>query len=367
MKRLWKALRQDLGRKVTALALALLLWGALDNFVVDDKTIPLEVRTVATLADADRERAATPAVYLVVPAELLVQGLSASSVRLKVRGLRDDVEGLNMSAVLIFGQEDLGGDDQATLTRELVREVFRSRGNSPQLTDFDVKPRTLDITLARRATAEITLGPDNVTIEGPLRDGYVFYNSRITVRPNTVRLTGPSALIEPIRNDPALPKLSPVNAKDKSLTVSQMVGLPPELVEQGVTLLTTGGQVEVTVPIVPDDLEVDLLGVPILYRNEDVLATRRKSVLSRPEVIDVKVVGPQSELQALTTDQLRERLWLTYDWRGAPDLLQFTAPVRVAKVDLSRDVKVLDFWSGEEPKIEIELADLAPPANGGSP
>jgi hypothetical protein len=356
-------MRRDVGRKVTALALALLLWGALDNFVVDERRVELEVRPMPSLADVDRERAGTPAVYLVVPNELIVQKLSASSVRLRARGLRDDVESLNMSAVLVFGPEDLGNGDQATLTRELVREAFRSRGESARLTDFDVKPRTLSITLARRATAEITLTPENVTLAGPLRDGYVFYNSRITVRPNTVRLTGPRALIEPMQADPALLKLAPVNVKDKSLTVSQMVGLPSELVDQGVTLLTGNGQVEVTVPILPDDLQIDLLSVPILYLNGDSLATRRKAVLTRPETLDLRVVGPQAELQSLTTDQLRERLFLVYDWRNAPDLLQFTARVTVARDGLSSDVKVLDLWSSEEPKIECELADLA--ANGG--
>ena len=365
VQRLWQGMRRDFGRKLTALALALLLWGTLENFVVDDRDYTLDVRWLPTREAVDRERAHTPAVYLVVPDDLIVRSVVPPRTNLRVKGLRDDLAGLDLSAVLSFSAADLGGDDERTFVHRFLREEFKSSGEPPQLTDFRVRPETLAVTLARRATIEVTLTFQNVNHSGKPKDGYFFRSTKITIFPNTVRITGPRAVVEAMLTDPLQPALAPVNLTDKAITVSQVVGLPQELVDQGVTLLTTNGQVSVTIPIEPEDDVRDIFRVPVVYLNKDVLAARGKRAVSSPETLDVRVTGPPLDLRNLTDDQLLHAIYLSFDWRNYPESFGniASAKVRVAlDQSLPPGLRVTDL-NGEPPTIEYALEDL-PPAGG---
>jgi hypothetical protein len=365
VQRLWQGMRRDFGRKLTALALALLLWGTLENFVVDDRDYTLDVRWLPTREAVDRERAHTPAVYLVVPDDLIVRSVVPPRVDLRVKGLRDDLAGLDLSSVLTFSAADLGGDDERTFVHRFTREDFKSSGEPPQLTDFRVRPETLTVTLARRATIEVTLTFQNVTHSGKPKDGYFFRNQRMTIYPNTVRITGPRSVVEPMLIEPLQPPLAPVNVSDKAVTVSQVVGLPQELQDQGVSLLTANGQVSVTIPIEPEDERREILSVPVVYRNQDVLASRGKRVVSAPETLDVRVTGPPLDLRNLTDDQLRSAIYLSYDWRKFPESFGDIASDRVRVAldqTLPPGLRVTDL-ADEPPSIEYTLEDL-PPASG---
>ncbi|MHC5211246.1 MAG: YbbR-like domain-containing protein [Planctomycetota bacterium] len=365
LPRVWQMLRRDIGRKLTALALALLLWGTLENFVVDDRDFALDVRWLPTREAVDRERAHTPAVYLVVPDDLIVRKVDPPRMNLRVKGLRDDVAGLSLSAALTFSAADLGDDDEREFVHRFTREDFKSSGEAPQLTDFRVRPETLTVTLARRATIEVTLTYQNVTLSGRPKDGYFFRNNRVSIRPNTVRITGPRSVVEPMLTDPLQPPLAPVNVSDKAVTVSQVVGLPRELLDQGVSLLTTNGQVEVTIPIEPEDEHRDIFRVPVIYLNQDALASRGKRVVSSPETLDVRVTGPPLDLRNLTDDRLLRAIYLSFDWRNYPESF---GDIASAKVDVALDqmlpsgLRVTDL-NGEALIIEYMLEDL-PPAGG---
>jgi hypothetical protein len=369
LRRLGNGLRRDVGRKLTALALALLLWGTLENFVVDDRDLALDVRWLPTREAVDRERAHTSAVYLVVPDDLLVRSVVPPRVNLSVKGLRDDVAGLEMSAVLAYATTDLGTDDELAFVHRFVREDFKAAGERPTLTDFRVRPGTLTVTLARRATVEVTLGFQNVTLAGAPKEGYFYRNGRVAIHPNLVRITGPRSVVEPMLTESLLPPLSPVNVKDKSSTVSQMVGLPEELLAQGVSLLTPNGQVQVTIPIEPEDVRREILGVPVLYKHEDILASKGKRVASRTETLDVRVTGPPIELNNLSEDQLKQKITLSFDWRTYPESLGNLASdkVRVAlDQTLPPGLRVTDLI-GEPLIIEYGLEDVAPGVSGRSP
>jgi hypothetical protein len=351
----FRALRRNIGRKLTALALGLLLWGTLQNFVIDDQTLELDVRTVSSVEQADRERRTVEAVYLVVPPDTIVRDLSAERIRVKVEGLRDEVgAALGMSAVLELELDVLGTLDETTFRLPLERGVFKGREGSPNLTNFRVRPETLSGTLARTATAQIPLTHLNVTMEGRPRDGYYFLDSSIDVRPNEATVTGPRAVIDAIKADPALPKLTPVKVGERSTRVIQLVGLPQELLDRGVRLQTPGGQVEVSIPIVPEDTTVNLFSVPVRFLNEDVIATSGRQIVARTEALDVRVVGPTLELDRFTPQSLADAIHLVFDWRDATQV-QARPKVRVFLDGLSDGVRVLAFDTNEAPIISYEL------------
>ena len=68
--RIGASIRHDIGRKLTALALALITWVIIDKMVVGKETIVLDVRAVGTRAEAWAGYGGRPAFYLIVPDDL---------------------------------------------------------------------------------------------------------------------------------------------------------------------------------------------------------------------------------------------------------------------------------------------------------
>ena len=364
-RRLWTTTRHDIGRKLTALVMATALWLVLQNLVIASQPLELPVRAVATQADAQQESATTPGIYLIVPDELIVSSVSEPRVHLTVSGLRDEVQGLSMSARLLFSVADLGAADEITLSRPLEREAFAPPAGQvvPHLTSFRVRPEVLAVTLARRDTAEVTLTAENVVTAGPPKPGYLFRNSRITLQPVTVSLSGPARVIEPLLADPSRIKLEPIDIAGKSWTVSDWVGLAQELRDQGVTLQPGGnGQVLVTVPIESEPIVRDLFAVPIEYRNEDKLQLRRQKASNFQKSLDIKVVGPPSELDNLSDADLLAKIVLLYDWSNAsPSFVgETTGDVGWYVNGLPETVRVTDSKGNEKLKIEYTLEQLNP-------
>jgi len=364
-RRLWTTTRHDIGRKLTALVMATALWLVLQSLVIASQPLELPVKAVATQADADQERATTPGIYLIVPDELIVRSVSDPRVHLTVSGLRDEVEGLSMSTRLLFTVADLGAADEITLSRPLERGAFDPPAGQvkPHLTSFRVRPEVLEVTLARRDTAEVTLTADNVVTAGPPKPGYLFRNSRITLQPVTVSLSGPARVIEPLLADPSRIKLEPVDIAGKSWTVSEWVGLAQELLDQGVTLQPGGnGEVLVTVPIESEPIVRKLLDVPIEYRGEDVLQIRRQKASNFQKSVDIQVIGPPSELDSLSDEDLLARIVLLYDWRNASTTFigEATSEVVAYVSGLPETVRVTDSKGNDKIKIEYTMEPLNP-------
>ncbi|HZJ72171.1 MAG TPA: YbbR-like domain-containing protein [Planctomycetota bacterium] len=372
-RRIWKTTRHDIGRKLTALVMASALWLVLQSLVIGRQPLELQVRAVATQAEADQQRLTTPGVYLIVPDELIVRSMSDPRVHLTISGLRDEVVGLNMSAKLVFTVADLGGEDEITLSRPLERDSFSVPGQPmPKLTSFRVRPEVLQVTLARRDTAEITLTADNVVTAGKPKDHYFFRSSSIKLYPNTVDLTGPRTVIEPLLEDASRIKLEPVDLSGRSSTVSQPVGLSAELREKGVTLQSgrSQDQVLVTVPIEPEDIVRELYSVPIVYRNADALELRHppQRASNFPKSMDVKVWGPPPELNGRTDDDLLANIVLVFDWSIVPPTFSgsATGSVKFASVGLPDTVRVTDAKGSRDLTIEYDLETLAAPGTAES-
>ena len=356
--RSWRVVRKDIGRKLTALGCALLFWGVLENLVVGDRPdIKLDVRKVATLEEADQSRV-NAGIYLVVPNDLIVLGTEPSEVKLHVKGLKDDVANLNLSAVMSFDATMLAGLDEGTIPVTLDRDTFKSRGDPPRLTYFKVHPDSLQVRLARRATADITLSSQNVTTTGKPRQGFSFDNARTTVRPSNVTVSGPRKEIEKLRKDPTLPGLTPVDIADRSATVTQVVGLPQSLIDAGVTLQTPGSVVDVSIFLEPEEMTKVVVSVPVDYRNAEALTLNKWTIKKKTETLDLKVIGPAAELDAIKTDDLRRRISLVYDWADA------TLPLARPKVRIFRDglfnMRIVS-ENDEEPQIEYALETMPGP------
>jgi len=177
--------------------------------------------------------------------------------------------------------------------------------------------------------------------------------------------SAPTAALQPrrkggesLQTDPSRLKLSPIDLEGRVLEVSQQVGLDTEKVDRSVSLHTAGGVIEVTIPVQPQETVKELLSMPVRYENEDVLARDRRRVESATETLDLKVLGPRSVLDSLTTEQLVGRIILVYDWQLAR-LPQASDKVKIFTQDLPDSIRIRDLDS-RHPEIEYRLVDVDP-------
>lgn len=364
-ERAWGLLRHDIGRKLTALALALGTWFLLESLVLDEGGGMLEVKVVASLeeANADRVQTGLPAIYLVAPPPLIVLDHRPRRVKLDVKGLRDDVQALNLSAFVELGEKDLAGGDEATVIRTLGRADFKSRGDPPELTDFQLdRDATVDLTLAlaRRATASLALGPANVAVEGRPAEGYAFDASRIQVSPNVIDLSGPRAAVEAVLAEPARLQFAPVSLAGRTSSLQQNVALGAGAVDARLSISTRDGRVLVTVPVTPANVDVDLFLIPVDVENADWLATRRlRLVEPPPATVDVKLRGPKPELSRFTPEELAQQFILRLDYRRASLLGGVNRPpLEVYRKGLSEAVQVLAADGVSAPKVQFKLEEV---------
>lgn len=355
----WRIIRHDIGRKLTAIALAGSLWYLLQTYVTGTREVRLEVIRVPSRAEADTQRGYVAAVYLVVPKDIIVRS-TTQQVLLTVKGLRTDIDVLDMSAIIEIDPEELEDQDERLLEKPLDRSSFRSRGIEPDLAEFKVRPRFLEVNLARRKEAEFTLGAENVSVRGMPKDGYDFDKTKAIVRPNRVPLSGPRSDIDWLLEEPSRLKLSPVDVAGRVFEVSQQVGLDPEKVDRSVTLGTSGGVVEVTLPIQAQPAQRDLFAIPVRYENAEALLQGRppRRPVSWTKALDIRVVGPRAILDGLTPEELQERILLSYDWSDA-QLAMGTERVRIFfSMDLPKgDLKITDL-NGRDPEIEYRLEEV---------
>jgi hypothetical protein len=360
------AVRHDIGRKLTALGLAVGVWFVLEGLVLDEQNEVLDVKEVSSIEAADRERltANRSTVYLVVPDTLQVLRWVPESMRLRVKGLKEDVRGLVMSAVLEFNETDLEGGDQAAVQRTLGRENFKGRDRSPELTLFRIgrdANATLTVTLVRRTSVSVNLGPGNVSVTGLPAKGYVTDGATARLKPNVVTVSGPQAIVERFGTDPGLLKLKPVSVERRNGPVTQLVGLSQELLDQKVSL-SPDDDIEVTVPIVPVDMELKVFALPVSYDNLGALDERGfKLAVPGPKTLDVLLRGPAPDLEryAQDRDALARQIRLVFDFGTAP-LVDGTNKPRVDfyRGDLADAVRVFGLDGPDEPRIEFKLEEV---------
>lgn len=364
---LYRLLRKDIGRKLTALVAALVTWVFLATLTRSEREIELNVFVVNTRAEANADRHTAPGLYLVVPEEFIVRSIAPQRLTMKVGGLKDIVDDLEPSAVFAIGPEDIGPEDEAQVDIAVAANpnAYSSRNSKIKVSDFDVTPRKLSVSVAQRAEADFELGPHNVHITGQPREGYTFDESRIRVRPNRVKISGPRAVVEGLAERPASLKLRPVNVEGAAFEVIEEVGIDPERVDRNLTLHTAGGVVSVTVPLQSRAYETDLFAIPVHYENEEVLGADRRRVVSATPSVDLRVSGPRAALEALGNEQLVRRIRLQFDWAEA-QLDQARTRVMVYTRDLPAGVTVTDLDGGEV-MIEYRIESLAEPPDEGAP
>ncbi|MFT7464321.1 MAG: hypothetical protein ACI9EF_002675 [Pseudohongiellaceae bacterium] len=366
----WTFVRKDIGRKLTAVGLAVGVWFWLAQNLAGEMGVVLEMRVVETRREAEDAQVGVPALYVVKPHEFILLQGDAVEAKVLVRGLKTDLDKLQLSAVFEISPDVLGTQAEGSFRLQLTNPAnFRALGAAIDDLDISVSPPWIDLRLAREDRMTLDLGPRNVHITGVLKPGHVVDKSLAVVSPSQVEIIGPSHNIAAIRDDPSLLAFEVINLENQAYTVSREVSLDREKVDRSVRLALLDS-VTVRVPIKEDDIVRQLYSVPVLYENVEDLERRGMKIVDKTDFVDLQVVGPKTLLDAsaYSDEVLATKIWLVFDWANAG--------VRVANMDvvtphlLPGTVRI-EALNGGAPQIKYELEVIAtnptPNVTGDSP
>ncbi len=367
----WTLFRKDIGRKLTALGLAVGVWFWLSSNLAGERVIVLELRMVETRREAEDSQVGVPALYVVKPNEFILLQGDAVEAKIVVRGLKADLDALQLSAVFEIPPDALGTADEGSFRLALSDATqFRALGAALDDLDLIVSPPEIELQLAREDRMTLDLGPDNVQLTGVPKPGHKVDESRALVTPSQVELIGPRLNIKAIRDNPALLVFQVIDLEGEAYTVSRTVSLDRDQVDRTVRLALIDS-VTVQVPIYEEDLVRLLYSVPVRYENEEALGLRGMRWVDRTETVDIQVIGPKELLDTnlYSDEQLLKKIHPVFDWA---DARLPVANIDVATPNLLPDsIRIEAANKGGTPQIKYTLEEIAtiPPTNvtGDSP
>jgi YbbR domain-containing protein len=257
---------RNLGLKLLALALAILLWLTVagEHVVERSLRVPLEFRNI--------------------PEALEIVGNAPDTVDVRLRGssaLLSRVQSGEIVAVL-----DLGGARAGSRLFHIRSDEVRAPFG---VEVAQVIPSTLALELEKSARRSVPVVP---ATDGQPAPGYVI--GRVSAEPSTVEIVGPESRIRQV----AEATTEPVVIKDAKARVRD--GVTVGVVDTSVRLAQPQNA-QVTVEIWPAPVERQLADVPVRYRN----LTPGLSAQLTPRFVGITVRGAQDARSALQGDSVQ--------------------------------------------------------------
>ena len=285
---------RDLGLKVLAIALAVLLWRTVAGDPMAERgfQVPLELENV--------------------PDSVEILGELPDEVEVRLRGpsaVLRRLEAGEVAAIIDLESERWG-------PRLFDMTADRVRGAPPGVQVTQVIPSTVSLTLEDAGSRVVPVVP---VVEGEPAPGFVV--GRVVADPSTVAVVGPLSLLRQLTE--AITEPLDVTNASVPLEESLTVGLAdPNL------RLETPGAARVTVEIVRAPVERTLIEVPVRVRN----APSELSARVTPESITVTVYGPPEQMRGLDSSMVGAFVDLAGREAGSYNLSVEFAPQRAFEV-----------------------------------
>jgi hypothetical protein len=346
---LYRAFRKDIGRKLMALLLALIMWIYVAQKVVDNKVHSLNIQVVTGM-DAYIEESAKvgEGFFIILPETLMEWGGIGDSALLEEKTLEvtlsGPIERLPSKLVgkyEIITRTHMGDRDARTVTIDIIREFFKDlAGTRGVRVRFD--PAKIEVRLAKRKEHKIRLTADNLTIAGELPpESEVSYDSSlVTFEPNPVVIVGPAPVIDRIEENPSLFRLEEVDIgsvrKDSSLDLRPS----QEMRGDKISLRTRDNLVRVNLRLQDREEKVTLRGVPLTLLDSLKPLTDQERERLKPdqETVDLVLRGAPSAFPTLSAEQLVPRVMPVIDLQGGRETN--TYEIVVWRLDLPEDIRI---------------------------
>jgi hypothetical protein len=304
---LYFVFRKDIGRKLMALVLALILWVWLDQKVVTREPHNLTVRVVYG-ANAFMEQSASfsgEAFFIELPENLILEEDLVDRILQVTLSAPKDILKSRLIGHRKINESDMQGRDTLKIPIKLSKEYFealRMERAKSVLVDFD--PPQIVVEIARRKTVEIELTRENVAFEG-LEDLIAkgIEIETVTFDPNTIKIEGPAPVIDEIASDNIRLQLESMALSD--IDKRQDLGLSRTMRDKKVSILGSNQSVKVSVNLTePKDERILEKEVLVLYRGTPLKPEQLARIELVPSSVKVRFSGPRSMIGILPPDDI---------------------------------------------------------------
>jgi hypothetical protein len=255
MKRIRHAFTRDLGRKLLALGLAMLVWWRVNLGI--EKVEPIEF----VIATAGSPSNAAHTIEISVPAGWkLVKTSPSSPLTVNLKGVKTDVQTFRQAGVdakySVPESLTVGNDSSDQVTTDIALENLEwfDSVRAEQLL-AGAENEILKLTLERIEQANHFLAVGSLNLVGEVADGFEADFDQIEFHPSSVEIQGPRTQMDSFRGDPATwedPLFEPVALTDHRSSVRAQLVLSQQAISLGMSMREDS--VEVTIPVYPFDL-----------------------------------------------------------------------------------------------------------------
>lgn len=183
-----RQLRQDLGRLLLSFLAAFALWYFIGRKVETD-----EVFQVRVIVVSHSEEARQAGLVVRVPPQLVFQDVSPQTLNLRLRGKGEEIDRLRkeLTGVWTVPADFCGNEDTARRTVDIGSSFSFERFRTLRSLRL-AEPSSFTLTLGKRASARLVLGPEKVEIAAEDLPPDIAW----TISPSSVEVSGVKDLIE---------------------------------------------------------------------------------------------------------------------------------------------------------------------------
>jgi len=310
--------RKDVGRKLMALFLAVLVWIYVAQKVVNSEIHRLNIRFVTGL-DAFNEESARvdEGFFIVLPENLMdISGTEEGTTLIEdmqltvtLSGPRERLPSKLIGRKVILSHVHMQNQDTRVVPVNIHEDHFKDLDQSRGIrATFD--PPRIDIKLTRRKEHEIVLtGLNNLTTRGELKAELElsFDPLLVTFDPNPVKISGPTPEIDKIIKNRSLFRLEVVDfanvLKDSALDLRPS----QEMQQKKISLMTRDNSVRINLHIqdVAGIHELKGLSVLLLDNGQPLDDLASRSMKPDSKTVDLVLSGTRAAFLEFTDEQLR--------------------------------------------------------------
>jgi len=332
--------RKDIGRKLMALFLAILVWIYVAQKVDDRKEHELHIHVVqGQEAYLEQSNLVDEGFFIILPENVMEISSIDKNTFIEEKILRVILSGPSerLPAKLVgkyaFSSQNLipesdSLDEKVTILREFFPDLLSTAGIR-----VTFEPKRIDLRLAYRKEINISLSAVNnlnYVNELPPERGLSYDPTQVSFDPTNVTLSGPAPEIDLIKKNPSLFRLETIDFREIGRGATLQLRGSPEMLKKKITLRTRDNLIAVNLNIKESETEESLFVPIILLDNGNPLPLDElDEIKAEEEMVEVVIKGPKSALQNFSDEERQARILAVIDLMGLRvkdiyDLVLFT-------------------------------------------
>jgi len=365
----YSVFRKDIGRKLMAIFLAIIVWIYVAQKVDDRKEHELHIHVVqGQEAYLEQSNLVDEGFFIILPENVMETSSIDDNTFIEEKILRVILSGpserlpTKLVGKYAFSYQSLTSEsdshyEQVTILREFFPDLLQASGIR-----VTFEPKRIELKLAWRKEISISLNAaNNLNTVNALSpgDGLSYDPSRVTFDPTNVTISGPAPEIDAIRQDPSLFELETVDFSEIGKGATLQLHGSPEMLRKKITVRTRDNVIAVNLNILEKEVEESLFVPIILLDNGNPLPLEKLDTIKpEEEMVEVIIKGRKSVLENLSDEERQARILAVIDLKGRRvkdiyDLVLYTS-------DLPDTVRVSLKEGESKPVVQFPEPEPAP-------